>query len=339
MLRIRVSQRHVVGCGLRRDTSGVTLVEVMAAIAVASLLMAVLFPAIQSARGTAQKMVCQNRLKQLGLAAANYESLYGRLPPLSVDQQGAPQRRDSAFVLMFPMLGLQTRADNDQPGMTHISDLVCPSASVSEFEAPILYQCNVSPGLFSGHSSRGPFSDFDRSGSSFAQATDGLSQTMLFSEAVPSWAGGSAGASSAYQQHYRFRINRIPYSASTLAAPWANSSQSEIRQNADQSLQECAEGPRQFVPMSRSTCGDWRLIAPRYTHWFGPNASRCEVNGTSAWIYFVGNCQGASSDHHGGVNVCSMGGRITFINETIDKLVWRALGTANGGENGVTQAP
>src|SRR6476646_383534 len=68
---------------------GFTLVELLVVIAIIGILVALLLPAIQAAREAARRAQCQSNLKQIALAAINYESTKKRLPVGFVPTPGA----------------------------------------------------------------------------------------------------------------------------------------------------------------------------------------------------------------------------------------------------------
>ncbi len=128
-----------------RPRRGFTLIELLVVIAIIAVLIALLLPAVQAAREAARRAQCVNNLKQLALAANNYESTNACFPPgamSQVDPVKGPTyyvTNFSCFVRMLPFTEqsalynavnfslTQRNVDNITIAGIRLATLSCPS--------------------------------------------------------------------------------------------------------------------------------------------------------------------------------------------------------------------
>src|SRR5262245_26952550 len=148
-------------------TRGFTLIELLVVIAIIAVLISLLLPAVQSAREAARRAQCTNNLKQIALAANNYESASICLPGGSFSgtlfnppHWSTYPENFSCFALMLPYFeqGAMYNAMNlnlcssDNANITicgvRISSLICPSDNQNETIAlpDTRFSTGVTPG-------------------------------------------------------------------------------------------------------------------------------------------------------------------------------------------------
>jgi len=125
----------------RPARSAFTLIELLVVIAIIAVLIALLLPAVQAAREAARRAQCANNMKQLALAALNYESANGVLTPGGFTRKEAlpgSKWNFGPFVHMLPFYEQQAVFDavNFDPGVFTAENVTIAGISISALQCP-----------------------------------------------------------------------------------------------------------------------------------------------------------------------------------------------------------
>jgi prepilin-type N-terminal cleavage/methylation domain-containing protein/prepilin-type processing-associated H-X9-DG protein len=311
-----------------RSTNGFTLVELLVVIAIIGVLVALLLPAVQSARENARRATCLNNIRQLALTALNYHSMKGHfatgLVPVEADA-GNFAGGTNLWVEMLPYVeeaNLKEKWDYDDyrnniaGGQEALSAkvvpiLLCPSdplpTPVHHLQADQPYDwMNGVYGLSSYGGNAGvrsfgnsdvPQSEdgvfFKHSRVRMAQVTDGASHTLLF------------GERSHEDPEYDLLAEILDPGMGPLAAwgAWCSASH-EFGSQADVLLGS-------IVPIN------YRVLPE---------------SGVDGWDMIDGRLSAFGSGHPGGANFAFADGSARFVADNIPLEQLQALTTRAGGE-------
>ncbi|MEI6540201.1 MAG: DUF1559 domain-containing protein [Planctomycetota bacterium] len=309
--------------------AGYTIIEVMVVIAIATVLLSILVPAVQVARESSRRASCQNNLRQFGVALALLAERNGEFPVCSI--KGRPFLD---FLPIFEQAELEARIRANIFGMNPNVPVFCCSSD------PVIWEKNSNGyGDSSYLLNRGtefPSTDADgvrdalgptngfivsaKVNTRPSDISDGLSNTVAMSErlAIPAKESGRPD-----------KLNRID----ALRHLWWT----EKRFVGDGEEPLAADQARNHrttvIPMAIGGLTS-SYLAGHYDHILPPNVPGTH-NGPEDNDYARSSRYSlisASSLHSGGVQSLFADGSVQFINESIDLRVWQAMGTRNGGE-------
>ena len=93
-----------------KTRSGFTMIELTVVIGIIAALLALIIPAVQKVREAASRLTCTHNLRQLVLAAINYDASYNSLPPgylgplAGGSETPAPYQRAGSLAVLLPYL-------------------------------------------------------------------------------------------------------------------------------------------------------------------------------------------------------------------------------------------
>ena len=323
---------------MKTKHQGFTLVELLVVIAIIGILIALLLPAVQSAREAARRSQCNNNLKQIGVALQNYHDVFKRLPASDSgvwNSSGNLTNTDiseHARLLpyleqnnVFQMVNFSVKWNdplNALAAAQRVKVFMCPSDS--SLQVPVTYGPNNYYGnqgtqiLYGGVPPTNPTNSnfgmppadgifFTNSFLPFADVLDGLSNTAAFAEKVTGdWNNGFSTPLSD-----TFQPGTYP------ATP-------------DQALADCrAVNVADLTKQGYSNIGGPWLEAYHstayYYHVAPPNERSC--------MYPPGRIMTTANSYHpGGVQVSLCDGSVRWVSEGVDLFAWRALGSRKGRE-------
>jgi prepilin-type N-terminal cleavage/methylation domain-containing protein/prepilin-type processing-associated H-X9-DG protein len=323
---------------------GFTLVELLVVIAIIGVLVALLLPAVQAAREAARRNSCKNNLKQLSLAALNYESAKSHLPPSAViDYTLSLSENNVSWGIhghLLPYMEQQTiRQQIDLKAKWNVAMAIsnvriagfqCPSddragevrdtGSGQPFLWPTNYGFNMGTWLVydpaTATGGQGVF--YPNSNLPLSNITDGTSNTLLAGE-VKAW--------TPYSRNGGPPSTEIPATVDLASA--AVNSGSEPK---DTGHTEWPDGrvhhtgftatmtPNTFVPYTYNG----QPVDGDYNSW---QEGKNYANGQPTYAIVT------LRSHHGGqVQVALVDGSVQGIADEVDLAVWRAMATRAGDE-------
>ncbi len=328
-------------------------------IAIIGLLIALLLPAVQSARESARRTSCMNNMKQLGLAAQNYHAAQNAFPvgadskPYSyttgpvTSQNPWPNYNWSSLVYLARYL--------DESNVFNLLDL----------SVPLYLGTSSFPASPNGAAVAKVVPEF-LCPSDVTQTVEAAFGPTNYAACTGTGTGGSLaaqpGAGTPWQTDGVFFIN----SNTRIGQITDGTSKTGLMSESILGQNSTLNGPGSYhdpsvdyvfhsvAPLTPAICGNtasaqWNIDFGKgfawaggeyrcalYNHYYLPNDTNFDcigavTGGNSQYLYATYGWRTARSRHPGGVNLLLADGSVQFVSNEIALNVWRALSTRSNG--------
>ena len=329
-------------------SKGFTLIELLVAIAIIAVLIALLLPAVQSAREAARRSQCTNNMKQIGLAIANYESSFGSIVSGYVSVRGS--------LTQFGVPGFNPDPDtgDNGPGWGWLA-LLLPQIE----QSPLYNAINVN--LPTWVAANGTVVKVQLGVFNCPSANNPTPTCMMVGATnSPLPVANREFARSNYQYNQGWNDSGIP--ANVSQADTVRGCNGPIFRNSRVTFAGVTDGLSNTVFAGEKTPyladSTWVGVIPGYRHFaynafasagtggIGVNydyASAILASHSGPSLYEspvvihppnspLGHTDEMFSLHPGGANVLMGDGSVRFIKQSINLLAWQALCSRNNGE-------
>jgi prepilin-type N-terminal cleavage/methylation domain-containing protein/prepilin-type processing-associated H-X9-DG protein len=331
----------------RHGPRAFTLIELLVVIAIIAVLIGLLLPAVQKVREAAQRMQCQNNLKQIGLAVHNYENAMGKFPPAEIYP-----RRVTVQIVILPYIeqsALQGLATLNPGTNTNLNGDASANATACKKQIVPLFQCPSEESVLK-NGTNGTSNYFANGGLVTDTTTPALGGAFSMAKPIPF--PPSTSTDGTVREGWTAQIKDFTDGMSNTSMFSEVKRTTYVTEEADNILilqrpatwnddptavNEC----KQFVQSTSSSNAPFTYLGNQYwrgaivwtsiySHTLPPNSTT--IRGNCVDSSLVKGHIPARSYHTGGVNTVACDGSVRFVRDSVDPAAWRAYGTRAGGE-------
>lgn len=311
--------------------SGFTLVELLVVIAIIGILIALLLPAVQTAREAARRTQCTNNLKQIGLALQNYHSAKNVFPAGYVSKPGGAMGPANAetgdagpgWACLFQVLPFIEETATQQAFDT---TLPCWDAKNAAAAAAVI------PGFRCPSVSDDSPTYTVKDGVGAALAVFSRSHYVACAGKPDVWADPTGTEIAQMADGVFFRNSKVRIKDITDGTSRTVFFSEQTPVHTDSTWVGVVPGSKTYPALAYAALVDADEGAPQVEFHTGPSSNEVPPVIKGPNDMFPGYVDETHSEHIGGCNILMGDGAVRWAADLIDLNVWAAMATRAGGE-------